>query len=263
MNGNKIKKSGFTLMEILVVLGVFSIMTVLIVSIFIFVLQTQRQTAARQKTLSNLRYVVETIGRQVRTSEVDYNNLYDKDGDFGIIGAEQEIYLINQDGKNVSFYLDPTTKELKMSVDGVESLLVSSADIEVTNLSFYISPATNPFTEERCNIASDCQNLSLGCTLSGKVCQGGVNNGQVCTGPADCPGGICYYDPQRGAGFCRCDINNDCRTGYCQPDEKLCLPVNQQPKVTMILGFKSKSTKIEEQKTIFLQTSFVSRVYKR
>lgn len=234
------RRRGFTLVEILVVLGIFAILGTLIVDVFILALQAQRQTSFRQKTLSNLRYVMEVMTKQIRTSEIDYD-YYD-----GVISPQETtLALIDQSGKKIRYWLSGEGIKLSIDQGGIaeESFLTNSEEIKAVRLYFYINPLTNPFSEEKCNQnngPTGCLPASDGCT---------INDAEDI-----------YL-----SGFCKCDpiADSKCRTNYCDPNDKLCLPFNQQPKVTILLGFESQAQKIEEQKRIYLQTTVTSRVYKR
>jgi len=227
------------LVEILVVLGIFAILGTLIVDVFILALHAQRQTSFRQKTLSNLRYVMEVMTKQIRTSEIDYDYYG------GLLELkENTLALVDQSGKKVRFWLTGGGIKLLIDQNGVteESLLTNFEEIKVVRLYFYVNPLTNPFLAEQCNQddgLTGCSAASAGCT---------VND------PADI-----YL-----SGFCRCSQNNHCqKSKYCDLAEGLCLPFNDQPRVTVILGFESQAERIEEQKRIYLQASVSSRVYKR
>lgn len=228
--------AGFTLIEILVVLGLFSILSVVIINVFLLSLRSQRQASFRQKTLASLRYTLETIARQVRTSEVNYDS-------FTYTGDDRSLYLIDQLGSSFIFSLtevEPGLNEVGVSINGQTSFLTDSTEVNVVSLSFLVTPIVNPFIEERCNQdtgLTGCSGGSTGCTIN---------------------------DPGNAflAGFCGCNTANDCgKTQNCF--EGLCLPINQHPRVTIVLGFESISKKIAEQKLIYLQTTASSRVYKR
>ncbi|MFA6255507.1 MAG: type II secretion system protein [Patescibacteria group bacterium] len=233
----EIKKSrnqlGFTLMEVLVVLGIFSILGVLIIDVFLLALQSQRQVSARQKTLSNLRYVIEDMARQVRTSEIDYASYTG-----GVIEQPAtQLVLIDQEGKRVVYELIDN-EEIQLTVDTESAPVTNPTEVKVEKLSFYINPITDPFYSERCN---------------GPQGSNGCLNNLECT----------INESADEVGFCICSLDSDCATKNCDDQESLCLPFNQQPIVTIVLGFKSVGPRLEEEKVIYLQTTAVSRVYKR
>lgn len=234
-------------------MAIFLTLTVVLTDIFMMILKSQSQTSIREKTLTDLRFAMETMARQIRTTEIDYqtqlslSSRYILDSDDGIVDWESEIHLLDYDGKEISYYLDAIGGGiLKSEVDGQVSQLSDPAYYTVTKLSFYIDPPTSPFIEERCND---------GLTPNG--CLAGVS---------------CSLDDQSGKnGYCLCQNlsgspdNSKCATANCASvsGSYYCLPHNTQPRVTIVLGFESKGTKASERKTIYLQTTASSRVYKR
>ncbi|MBI3290670.1 prepilin-type N-terminal cleavage/methylation domain-containing protein, partial [Candidatus Falkowbacteria bacterium] len=155
---NRKSGKGFTLMEILVVMAFFAVLVVVLVNVFLLALRAQRQAAFRQETLDNLRFISETITRQIRNSQIYYYDPndpqspeYDIDGEAGISGPEQELHLIDGEGNNYVYYLD--VGEIKVAINGEESKLTTISDVTVVKLLFFIDPETNPFIEERCNAA--------------------------------------------------------------------------------------------------------------
>lgn len=219
-------------MEILVVLAISSVLIVVIVDVFMISLKSQRQTAQRQKVISNLRYIVETISRQIRTSEINYDYYQ------GEVGPYHELSLIDSEGALFKIYSDQ--KQLFFDSEGTIFPALFTSDLEVAKIDFYISPITNPFVEEeRCSQDGECQSGSCTITTGGDK-----------------------------VGYCRCDLENQpvndrCKSKYCEPSDKVCLPINEQPRVTLILGFRSLGKKTEENKYIYLQTTISSRIYQR
>lgn len=250
MIGNRESKNqnGFTLMELIVVLALFSVMGLIIIDVFLLSMRSQRQASARQTILVNLRYAVETISRQIRTSELDYSYEYDLDNDDGIQGSEQELHLKDAQGNIYAYYLSDET--LKISINGQTADLTNPQEIKVISLVFFIDPPINPFFEERCNgglMPTGCQPAALvSCSINE-------------------PGN------QFKAGFCICQKDSDCLTGRCDyvewgdPEQApgICLPFDKQPRVTFVLGLESVAAKEVERKRIYLQTTAASRIYKR
>ena len=71
MIGNN--KKGFTLIETVIVLGIFSIATTYAISIFIQSNTVQKRTANIQRSTSDARYVLEVMAREFRMGTVDYD----------------------------------------------------------------------------------------------------------------------------------------------------------------------------------------------
>ncbi|OGY53764.1 MAG: hypothetical protein A3A24_02530 [Candidatus Buchananbacteria bacterium RIFCSPLOWO2_01_FULL_46_12] len=258
MIGNNLKPkrnlshiAGFTLLEMLVVVSLFSILVMVITDVYLLSLRSQRQTSMREQTLSSVRYAMETIARSVRTAEINYWYAGYPTGNSTnpnpLATPEDELALIDQNGRSIVYHKS-AAGALQADIDGQVYNLTDVNNIDVVNLDFYIGPSLNPFYEERCNqnIGPDgCSPTSLGCT---------VDN------PTDA----------NLSGFCRCTENSQClKTHRCDftaseiLDQGLCLPFNEQPRVTIVMGFTSKSPAASDQNLIFLQTTISSRVYKR
>src|SRR3989338_2511873 len=218
------RQTGFSLMEIIVVLGIFSLLLVVVVNIYLIALKTQRQTSLRQETLSQLRYVAETMVRNIRASEIDYTYSFNQDGDDGIYGSEKELALIDEGGRNIIYFYDQG--EIRISIDGQISALTDLDQVKILKFYFFIQPAKNPFLEEQCNDAL----LPTGCLVTASCTIDDVELGWT--------------------GFCQCINNSQCGSGFCDLESNLCLPPNFQPRVTIILGFQSAGTRPEDIKTI-------------
>lgn len=63
-------RTGFTVVELLVAMAVFSITVVLVTSIFVGVINSQRKNTNTQDILDNGRFILEAIARAVRQSDI-------------------------------------------------------------------------------------------------------------------------------------------------------------------------------------------------
>lgn len=237
MRGNK--PQGFTLFEILLTITIFVILTTLIINVFILTLRSQRETSARQSVLSEIRFVMDDIARHVRNSRVVYTNFYTVDGDDGISGAENELHLVNAEGTAYSYLLQNGT--IAREEGGVVTPLTSSSKMEIKSFDIYIDPPTDPFKEERCNDNRDLY-ANNGC----------ISNSIVCT----------VNDESGYTGYCECDSNDDCASQFCSADG-VCLPQDIQPRATIVIGLEYQAARAIERKTIYVQTTVVSRIYER
>jgi len=64
-------KKGFTLIELIVAIGVFSLIVLAMVTISFSVIQSQRKAFALQVTQEASRYILESMGKEVRTSKIN------------------------------------------------------------------------------------------------------------------------------------------------------------------------------------------------
>lgn len=142
-------KKGFTLAEMLVVMFIFSILSVGLANIFVKYLQGERSSFAKQKIVSDLRYSLEMMSREVRLNEVDYRSTGYYSG--FISSPTNELALVDSEGTQILFALsgsDCTNNDncyLYVRKSGV-NYRITPDDIAVRNLEFYITPSEDPFT---------------------------------------------------------------------------------------------------------------------
>lgn len=143
-------KKGFTLVEMLVVLAVFSVVTVVIVDIFMLASRAQRRTLAVQKIQSDARYSLEAMSREIRMDMVDYAYY---GGTVNEIPSET-LALRDQDDNRIIFKKSNeycpagTTDCIVVSIDGGSNWeSITAPGINVDDLKFYIDPAVDPFLQ--------------------------------------------------------------------------------------------------------------------
>ena len=222
-------------MELVVVLAIFSILGLVIINVYLLSLRAQRQASYAQQTTSVARTILETIAQQVRTSEIDYSAYG------GTITGPQSSLALIKNTQALSYSL--VNGQIEATLDGRSVPLTQTNLFSVDELTFYISPPTDPFDEERCNDGNVLVGEPTGCQL-GVACTANDSTNIL-------------------TGFCLCGSDSDCRTGICDPAEGLCVPINQQPSATIVFGVTSAGVMAEDRQTIFLQTTVVSRMYKR
>lgn len=156
------EQSGFTLMEMVVVLAIFTLSSMVIADIFITLINVQRKIIVQQKVLSEARYAMDIISRGIRTGTISYS-------DYSLMQTphEEELFLKDIDDNKTFFKLCDTTaatpctescpgdveKCLMMSIDeGLNWESITSKNIEVQDLRFYIRPTDDPFDDGAPNI---------------------------------------------------------------------------------------------------------------
>jgi len=257
-NRKKIERAGFTLLEIVVVLAIFSILAVIVTDVFMLTLKAQRQTVKRQTTAATIRYVVETIARQIRTSEIDYTAYAS-----GINNPANTLILRDQNGTQYQ-YATANGKAIVTVTTGGSAPAVTQADLTnpddttIIRLNFYITPVADPFSDERCagtTALNGCQPTAKSCTVTDE--SAAQNGFCCCQAAADCATGYCDFSSGAHQAY-----TQYCASGPSEPGG-LCRPANQQPRVTIVAAFESLGEKPEERKTMYLQTTVGSRIYKR
>lgn len=265
----KKQSKAFTIMEIIVVLAVFSTTTILAIDLFMTVNNLQRKTSAIQRVQSDIRYALEFMAREVKNGTIDYEYYKhvciggdnegascpggDDDcingGSCVVINLTQPTrFLATRDQDNTQIIFQnyhnegedrwilkvcsnpPSDPERCWGLGNFQD--VTPSYLEVTKLDFYISPTSDPFLEPP-QSQDDCEESGI-------------------------------YDS--GAGVCQCSSNNDCFLDQkCQDVGvgKICLNPDFQPKATIFMKVRHIGVRPEEQEEISLQTTVSSRIYKR
>lgn len=131
---------GFTLMEIIISLGIFSFLVLAILGMFTSSIRGQRAALAQSKIEREAQLLVGVITKKIRSARVNYA-LYPG----GTVPANPDyLYLIDADGGDVRFRLN--SNDIEVQIDGGSYLPISRDDVDVTLLRFFVDPTTNPFT---------------------------------------------------------------------------------------------------------------------
>lgn len=178
-------KKGFTTVELMVVLSVFSLSVLIIIETFMLANRSQRKILEQQKLHSDLSYTLETIARAVRLGSIDYAYYSNS-----IINPLDELYLSNADGGQVVFKKgenqadgcvdDESSPCVILGVDldvdgdviaaeGDEFASLTAKGISINNVKFYVTPGSSPFLKVSCLVNEDCTAPGSTC-LQTKLC---------------------------------------------------------------------------------------------
>lgn len=141
-------------MELLVVMGIFSLTVGVTSAIFLQSNQAQRRVLASTTAQTDLRFALEALVREVRSGTIDYEFYETAAG--GVSIPARRLVIKNTSGQREEFYLEEspavcpagTAKCLAVRIDGGAPQSVTSAGIVVDNLLFYVSPTVDPFTPD-------------------------------------------------------------------------------------------------------------------
>lgn len=147
-NNNSKLKNGFTLIELIVALGVFMVVMTITLSAFLNIIDIQKKTEAFRKVNDNLNFAMEAMIREIREGR-KYCSSACAGGTFS---------FTNKDGDAVKYELDETGKYIKRTKLPGESLRMTSDGVEITNLSFSV----------RGNETGDKQQPLVTISISGK-----------------------------------------------------------------------------------------------
>jgi prepilin-type N-terminal cleavage/methylation domain-containing protein len=178
MTGDNKRKtrSGFTLVEALVTMAIFTILMVSVSSIYVQNLRFARQIISRTKLQADARYALETLTRAIRVSDLDYAAWG------GTLPAQPttELRLINlRTGDTGRIRLESTSWEtaaqadanchndgksypcITVSTDGGTTWApLTPRGVKIDNLRFYATPSRDPFNFNQESGAYDSDALS-------------------------------------------------------------------------------------------------------
>lgn len=147
-------QKGFTLAEMVVVMVVFSLLSVALAGIFVQFFNVEKHGYALQKISSDMRFTLEMITREVRMGNIDYRltGYYGKT----VPSPTDTLAILDTSDTQTLFGLAgsdcETTNNCYVYVcrtacgDVANRIRITPDDIAVNNLTFYISPAKDPFT---------------------------------------------------------------------------------------------------------------------
>ncbi len=151
---------GFTFMEMIVVVALFSILITATSDIFMRAQRTQRKTTAQQRLQDDARYLMQKIASEFQAGSLDYGvYAHGQDCDVGQSSAIKSVdgnaLLVFRRFDGTHLYIQQSndacvdaqsTPCLALSDDGVSWSAASSKGVKIESLQFFISPDKDPFT---------------------------------------------------------------------------------------------------------------------
>jgi len=128
IKNKNIERRGFTLMEVLVSMSIFVILTLAILTVHTQVLHTSQQTLAYNRIQQEAQLIV----------DYDYNGYSSP-----VTNPEDELALEDLTGSTYVFSLSGDS--LVVSVDGGDQQPIPSQYVNVSDINFYIEPTSSPF----------------------------------------------------------------------------------------------------------------------
>ncbi|MBD3330560.1 prepilin-type N-terminal cleavage/methylation domain-containing protein [Candidatus Peregrinibacteria bacterium] len=144
----KTDNKGFTLIELLIAMAIFITFTGIIINSYTSIVRSQRDANDYRTIYSEARTIFEEIVDTSRDMAVYYGDNLSSE----FTGAVSELTFVSKDGQKVVRYaLDEGRLRMDESLNcglkrGAEYL--NSEKIEVFELSFYVSPAFNPYLSD-------------------------------------------------------------------------------------------------------------------
>lgn len=134
-------------METVVALAIFTVAATYSLAIFVQSNTVQKRTANIQRALSDARYALEVIAREVRMGQIDYSYYETPLGNMPLA----ILAIIDPDNNQLIFRRAESELGSERFViqfydtEGEQWLDITPEDLNVIRLDFYITPAENPF----------------------------------------------------------------------------------------------------------------------
>lgn len=177
IGNNQKNQKGFTLVEILVVLVIFSIMLTAISSIFISGVKVQQSALATERLLDQLNYAIEYMGKAIMMAKkASDSNCITSGYSYSLINSSgNNLGFLNKNGSNydcIYFRLNTTDKRIWKGDQSSSLAPLTSDDVKITNLTFNVSSPVNAqpkvtiLIEAEANSGSLLQKVRVETTIS-------------------------------------------------------------------------------------------------
>ena len=137
----KKNKRGVSLIELIVSVGLFSVVMLSATEIFKTVVDGQRSAISAQNVQENIRYALEKISKEIRMAQIS-NTLCLPAGVnkvFNTAAGSTELYFKNQYGDCVTYYLDSNRLNINVATGiSAGTYYITPAKIEASNLKFFV-----------------------------------------------------------------------------------------------------------------------------
>jgi len=148
---NLIKKlkfvKGTSLLELLVAMTLFALITLASTQIFKMVIDGQRNAISAQNVQENMRYAMEKMSKEIRMAVIsnhDCENIFSPPAAavykvFNTTAGNTQIYFKNKDNICLAYYLENNRLKIKSGLGGSAIVdFITPAKIEVSNLKFQV-----------------------------------------------------------------------------------------------------------------------------
>jgi prepilin-type N-terminal cleavage/methylation domain-containing protein len=139
-------KKGFTLIEIMVALSVFVLVMTISMGSILGVFSANAKSQSIKVAMDNLNSALETMSREMRFG-TEYQC---GSGAITCPGGESSVSFKNQTGQQITYSLGGTNgKTLMKAIDGGSAIAVTSKEISLSTLAFYVLGASDGSQQPR------------------------------------------------------------------------------------------------------------------
>ncbi len=154
------KRRGYTLIELIVAVGLFAFVMLLASGAYLLIIGINRQTQGIASGIDNLSFAVETMARDIRTgSNYNCGGLGDCPGGSGSFSFK------DASGATVSYNL--SSSAIQETIGGNPRLLTDSSSVTISSLTFYAVG-----TKSASNLPDDFLQPHVTIIISGTVTYG-------------------------------------------------------------------------------------------
>ena len=163
MQQHKLKKKGYTLIELIVAMGLFSIIMLLASGAYLVVISLNRQAQGMAAGIDNLAFAIEIMARSIRTG-----TSYSCAGAGNCADGASNLSFVTAEG-TTSYELDEFAIQQEKQIDGNPPLTLPLTDplsVKIDELTFYVS-GVEPYSP-----SNDVQQPYVRIIISGSVFAG-------------------------------------------------------------------------------------------
>ncbi|MCD6471026.1 type II secretion system protein [bacterium] len=142
----------FTLIEMIVSMAIIVVAITTVAAIYIYSIGSQEKITATTKLQQDAQFVLETMAKDIREYQIDYSSYTDP-----IPQPTSTLILIDSSNNRIQYRRNPTTctkdnpcrlEKCTQSGTCTDSDFhpVSTSDVSISRLDFYIQPDSNPFS---------------------------------------------------------------------------------------------------------------------
>ncbi len=153
MTGAKLKK-GFTVLEMVVVMSIFSVASVYSMSAYVKSNRGQKKIVAISKSTTDARYALETMVKEIRSGKIDYQMYDAKEINLASNEPVNDLFITDSNNNLIWFNLyqvDQTKSQIRVcyTIEACEEETwfdITPGNINISTFNVYIWPKADPFT---------------------------------------------------------------------------------------------------------------------
>jgi len=133
-------KEGFSLIEVIVSLGLFAVVMTIALGALFMVIAANRHAKAIKLVVNNVNVAIEGMTRELRVGSEYCADSFGVSCDDITNGGSQEIYFRTDTGQSARYWLDNSNPRgaIKREFDNGGAFNLTGSDVDITALNFYI-----------------------------------------------------------------------------------------------------------------------------